>query len=321
MNSTETTPNYEHHRLKFKGDGMEYFGILMLNFFLNLITIGIYYPWAKEKELKYLYGHINLNDHPFQFSGTGNEMFRGYIKAIGLFILIYVASYFALMLGHPIFGTIVIYLGILTLLPFAIHSSYRYRMSRTTWKGIRLGYRGNRSDLVWLFFKSVFLTIITLGIYGSWMTIVLRNYIVSNVRFGNLEFYYDEDGADYFILNLKGYFLTVFSFGIYYFWWYKERYEFYVNNLKLRNDKYEISFMSMATGIDFVQLLFVNFLLFVFTFGLAYPWIVQRSLNFMFENLRIDGYVDLEEIQQTEEEYKDAMGEDIGDMLDFGFII
>ena len=149
----------------------------------------------------------------------------------------------------------------------------------------------------------------------------MRNYLLSNVRFGSLEFYYDEDGADYFLINIKGYILTVLTFGIYYFWWYKERYEFYVNNLKLRNDKYEINFMSMATGIDFVQLLFVNVLLFVFTFGLAYPWIVQRSLNFMFENLRIDGYVDLDEIQQTEEEYKDAMGEDIGDMLDFGFII
>ncbi len=321
MENTELNPKHENHRLNYNGNALEYLGILLVNFFLNLITIGFYYPWAKEKELKFLYGHVRLNNHPFQFSGTGSEMFKGYIKAIGLFIAVYALSYTALILEYSVASVLIIYLGIIIIIPFAIHGSYRYRMSRTSWKGIRLGYRGDRSDLVWMFYKNLFFTIITFGIYASWMTINLRNYIISNIRFGSLQFEYDEDGADYFVLNLKGYFLTLITFGIYYFWWYKERYEFYVNNLKLKDEKHEITFMSMANGIDFVQLLLINFLLFVFTLGIAYPWIVSRSLNFMFDNLRIDGYVDLNEIVQTEEEYKDAMGEDIGDMLDFGFII
>ncbi|MCS5553653.1 MAG: YjgN family protein, partial [SAR324 cluster bacterium] len=40
-------------QLKFEGKGSELFGIFIDNFFLNLLTLGIYYPWAKAKQLRY----------------------------------------------------------------------------------------------------------------------------------------------------------------------------------------------------------------------------------------------------------------------------
>ena len=39
--------------LSFEGNGAELFGILMKNLLLNLLTLGIYYPWAKAKQLRY----------------------------------------------------------------------------------------------------------------------------------------------------------------------------------------------------------------------------------------------------------------------------
>ena len=36
-------------KLNFEGKGSELFRIFMENFFLNLMTLGIHYPWAKAR--------------------------------------------------------------------------------------------------------------------------------------------------------------------------------------------------------------------------------------------------------------------------------
>ena len=71
-------------KLKFEGKGSELFGILIDNFFLNLLTLGIYYPWAKAKKLRYYYSSTSINNSDFQFSGTGKEMFFGLAKALAV---------------------------------------------------------------------------------------------------------------------------------------------------------------------------------------------------------------------------------------------
>ena len=68
--------------LSFEGNGPELFGILMKNFFLNLLTLGTYYPWAKAKQLRYYYGSSRIHGSDFQFHGTGREMFIGLTKAL-----------------------------------------------------------------------------------------------------------------------------------------------------------------------------------------------------------------------------------------------
>ena len=69
-------------QLKFQGKGSELFGIFIDNFFLNLLTLGIYYPWAKAKQLRYYYSSTNINNSDFQFSGTGREMFFGLVLSL-----------------------------------------------------------------------------------------------------------------------------------------------------------------------------------------------------------------------------------------------
>ena len=71
-------------QLNFEGKGSELFGIFIDNFFLNLLTLGIYYPWAKAKQLRYYYSSTSINNSDFQFSGTGKEMFFGLVKALAV---------------------------------------------------------------------------------------------------------------------------------------------------------------------------------------------------------------------------------------------
>ncbi|MCV9932452.1 YjgN family protein [Flavobacterium sp. LS1R47] len=309
------------YELQFNGSGNAFFSVIVVNWLLTIVTLGFYYPWAKARKLQFLYGETSLNGDSFSFHGTGKEMFKGFIKAIFIFVLLYALLFLFLYLKIPFIGLLLFYLGFFAILPLAIHGSYRYRMSRTSWRGIRFGYRGDRKELITNFFKWIFFTIITFGIYGSWMSINLRNYLLGNVRFGDVEFNYDGDGADYFVLNLKGYFLTVFTLGIYSFWWQKDLFEYYVDNLSLNQDGKEITLTSTVTGGGFAGLAIVNLLIIVFTLGLGYAWVVTRSMKYIFENIKLEGNIDLDSIAQTEDNFKDATGEDISDFLDLDFVI
>ena len=319
-------PNYHMKEFRpypmaFYGKGSEYFKIQIVNTILCILTLGLYYPWAKEKDLKYLYSKSTFEETPFVFSGTGKEMFKGIIRALIILAVLYGVAMYLMMNDAPLWGALIIYGGILALLPLAIHGSYRYRMAKTSWKGIRFGYTGDRGQLVGLFFKGFFLTLLTLGIYGPWFTINLRRYVMSNITVGNARFTYTGDGSDYFWLNVKGYFLTLFTFGIYMFWWQKDQFEFFVNNLRLEQDEDAVFFTSKATGGGFAGLMIVNFLILVFTLGLGYAWVVTRSMEFVMNNIEAQGYYSFESLQQAQADYSDATAEDMADLLDFGFVI
>ncbi|MEO8086935.1 MAG: YjgN family protein [Bacteroidota bacterium] len=322
MENAEPTPvSSNNYRLTYHGSGGDYFGIIIINWLLTAITLGLYYPWAKARKLQYLYGVTDLNESRFSFHGTGAEMFKGFIKAVLIFVILFVILFFFIWMQMPIIGLIVFYCGLFSLFPLAIHGSYKYRMSRSSWRGIRFGYRGDRADFFKLFFKWIFFTIITLGIYGAWMSINIRNYVLSRVRFGNLEFRYKGNGGDYFILILKGYFLTIITLGIYSFLWYKSLFDYYVNNLSLYDNERKVQFRSTATGGQIFGLLIANIFILIFTLGLGYAWVVTRTLNYIISHIQLNGDIDLDQIVQTEGNYTDATGEDVGDMLDFGFVI
>lgn len=323
LSNDETITEYsiKEYSLSFKGNGNEYFGIVIVNFLLTIITLGLYYPWAKARQLQFLYGTTEFNNSRFEFHGTGKEMFKGFIKAI-IIVGILIGSYIGLILLHHPFIAILLYLtGFALLIPLAIHGSYRYRMSRTSWRGIRFGYRGNRNELMRNFTKDLLLTILTLGIYGAWLSIHLRNYVLSNIRFGNATFKYKGNGGEYLGIYFKGYFFTIFTLGIYFFWWKRELFEYYINNLAIMDGDKKIKLRSTATGGDFFQLYIINLLIIVFTLGIGYAWVVARSLQFLLSKIEITGNVDLEGLVQTEESFNDATGEDLSDMLDLGFVI
>ena len=314
-------PDLKNYKLSFHGQGKAYFGIIIVNWLFTIVTLGFYFPWAKAKNLKYLYGSTALENDRFAFHGTGREMFVGFIKTIVIFGLIYGILALFMYLEMPVLGVLLFYFTFIAILPVAVHGSYRYRFSRTSWRGIRFGYRGDRNELVVNFFQWIFFTIITLGIYGAWMVMKLRNYLMSHVRAGNVEFKYKGVGSKYFILNLKGYLLSIITLGIYSFWWYKDLFAYYVDNLSLHKDGQQIKMKSIATVGDIFKMVMGNLLIVIFTLGLGYAWAVTRTMNFMVSNIKLQGDMDLTNIQQTEDDYNDATGDDMTGFLDINFII
>lgn len=311
----------KRYSLNSIGQGGELFKIWIVNLILQIITLGFYYPWGKANQLKYLYGSTLFENDPLEFHGTGKEMFIGFIKALVFLILIYGTFILLTFSGFPILGAVIFFLCFMAVIPLIIHGSYRYRMSRTSWRGIRFGYRGDKKELYGIFIKGILLTIITFGIYGSWFAINIRNYVISHIKIGNGKFQYRGDGTDFFVLNLVGYLLTIVTLGIYGFWWQKNLFEYYINHMTIENDGEVINFKSIATGGGFFSLLLGNVLMIIFTLGLATPWVVIRTLKFVFNNIELEGNLDLNKLVQTEDSYKDATAEDLADFFDFDVVI
>lgn len=311
----------QNYQLEFKGQGSAFFGILIVNWILTVLTLGFYYPWARAKQLQYIYSHTTLNNESFYFSGTGAEIFKGFIKLIGMYLLFLVGyGLFVSYAESPILAIILLYLCMIAIIPLILHGSLRYRMSRTSYRGIRFGYRGDRKELMVQFFRDILLTIVTLGIYSAWFSMNLRSYTHRHIRYGNVEFSNEARGGEYFILYLKGYLLTLLTLGIYSFWFQKDIFNYYIDKMELKQGENRINMHSTATGGAFFKLIITNFLLLIFTFGIASAWVEMRTLRFIFSHIQMTGNIDLSSVSQTETEYNDAFGEDAVDFFNIDMI-
>ena len=134
-------------RLEFRpGPGLT--GLLLRNFLYGLLTLGFYRFWARTRLRRYLWGAVRLQDEPLEYTGTGRELFLGFIIVMAVFIP--VAIFYSIvklaLVGDQTSVTLldVGYFSVLVLLVgVAQFRARRYRLSRTLWRGIRAGQGGS----------------------------------------------------------------------------------------------------------------------------------------------------------------------------------
>lgn len=142
---------------RFEGTGFEYFKIWIVNILLTIITLGLYYPWAKVRTNRYFYANTTLQDRNFEFHATGKQLFIAHLIAIGLFILYNI-------LGAVFVPGALILLGILFLaIPWIIWRSRIFRMKMSSFSNVRFGFTGSLKDA---YINFLGLPILLLLVYG-----------------------------------------------------------------------------------------------------------------------------------------------------------
>ncbi len=353
--------------LSFYGEGSKYFVIRLINAILQVVTLNFYYPWAKAAKLNYLYEQTEFAGSRFKFHGTGKEMFIGYLKMLAIILSIYGCVWWVRSNEQFVLGFLLLYGGLIIIYPLALHGTAKSRLSRSSWRGIFFGYRGELGELFAKLFIGIVVSFFTLGIYWSWMQVDIRKYVTQNVRFGSVEFDFVGKGADLFLIKLK-YVIFIFAaaiFGIIILFFMgffgagvanmlktetidgitspsigliiwlvliylffiaimgsitlmrqREIFQFYADNTFLwQNEQWHGVKLHMSF-IDLLQLSITNMLLILFTLGIATPFVEIRTLHFIMPRLEIDGSFDPDSLTQTESNYRDAFGEDVGDWLD-----
>ena len=122
--------------MRFTGSGSEYFRIWIVNLLLMLVTLGIYYPWAKVRRLRYFYGNTVVDGAPLDFHGEPRKMLRGYALTGVLFMLYSAAGNFS-----PLAGLVALVL-VAALWPALFKSSMQFRLANTSWRGLRFVFKG-----------------------------------------------------------------------------------------------------------------------------------------------------------------------------------
>jgi len=306
-------------KLRYHGTGGSLFGLLFVNALLTIITLGFYSAWAKNKVRVFHWSHTELDGDRFAYHGTGGELFSGMLKGAGIMLILGFAL-FALTeaLGGDnasvtaqVSTTIGFYVVLFLLIVYAINSARRYRMTRTSWRGIRFSFHGDGGDFLSLMIRGTLLSLVTLGFYTPYFQHQGRAFFVENARFGSEPFMYDGKPEDLFRQYIKAFLLTIPTLGVYWVWYSAFKQRYFWNHTVMRGAR----FQSTVTGGTLLGLHLTNLLLVLFTLGLGAPWAIVRMHSYWCDNLSLVGTVDWASIQQRAQE-STTVGEGLAQDLD-----
>jgi len=122
--------------IRFTGSGSEYFRIWIVNLLLTLVTLSLYYPWAKVRRLRYFHANSLVGGQPLGFHANPWKILRGYLL-VGLMLVLYsVAGRLSPVAGF------VSFLILVALWPALLKSAMQFRLANTSWRGLRFRFTG-----------------------------------------------------------------------------------------------------------------------------------------------------------------------------------
>ena len=206
------------------------FKLSLFNFILRILTLGIYHFWGKTEVRKRIWSSMRLQGEPFEYTGTGWEMFRGFVIVFFLILLPLALFSFAIQLfvtskSMQGFLMLVMYALIFTLIGMGTYRAQRYRLSRTRWRGIRASLQDGRSfKYAMIYIGTALLIPITAGWIIPWRETVLQGFITNGTSFGNRPLRFTADAGPlyrrYWAVWLAGItaYIGGFGFFFYLFW-------------------------------------------------------------------------------------------------------
>jgi uncharacterized membrane protein YjgN (DUF898 family) len=310
--SPKQASSHKINPIGYDGRLGEVYKIWLVNLLLNIVTIGIYSFWGKTRMRRYVVGSFALDDDFFEYSGTGKELFIGFLKAIPILLLIYgpflIATGYA---GEEAAWPLLFLLPLIYFIGIAIFAATRYRMSRTSWRGIRGHLTGSALAYANLHVWRLFLNIISFGILIPYSDIAKHRKIVDQTFFGDIQAEYTATARPLMAIHIITGLLFVPTLGMSRLWYRAalmrhKMIGIYAGDYRFKSD---------VTGLDLLKLNAGNVVLIVFTLGLAFPVVIQRNMRFFAEHNFVGGDLRTDRIKQAAEQQA-GVGEGLDDILD-----
>lgn len=317
-------PEFVSHPIRFHGKTDEYFRIWIVNALLTLLTLGVFFSWAKVRKRRYLRGSTELLGHRFDYRANPVRLLIGHIVVLLLF------------LGYSLFGVVypairfgVIGLGVV-LLPWIVVRSFTFNAHNTVYRGLRFRFNSSLSAACKVYVLEPLLIAVTVGLYYPAWQRSKRAYAVDNHRLGDAYFHFTADTgrfySTYFLAGLivfaalaaGGSIIAVFAtrhpgvqptlvqlipfFIVYGFGFYVSRHLIYArlfnhvwNHTRLDEHRFHAN---LATG-KWLGLQLANLGAIVFSAGLLYPWALIRAQRYAASCLQFVPAGSVENIQRV----------------------
>lgn len=307
-------------RIVHDGEFGEIFVLFLVNVALGLVTLGIFRFWAKTRIRRYVWSHTSFLGDRFEYSGTGKELFLGFLLAL-LFLLPAIAVLVGVQIGYPddqelLVGLQVVFYIILFLLyGVAVYSAYRYRLSRTHWRGIRAAATGSRWGYGWRFFLFTLLSWFTMGFFTPYGHAKLWAYRINTTSLGDRPMRFDGEGGallpNYFVAWL----LYIPTLSLSMVWYKAAELRYFVSHTSYE----DLTFETEIKGGELLGFYLLNLLLLIVTLGFAWPYVILRTARLIAQHVSIIGEQDFAAIAQSQAE-RPRTGEGLAEFLDVGGI-
>jgi uncharacterized membrane protein YjgN (DUF898 family) len=184
----------------FTGSWREYLPIAATNVALIIVTLGIYRFWATARQRRYLWSRTHIVDDCLEWTGTGKEMFLGFLMVVAFLLpfFLFIQFLFPALIARgkeAAAGGVMFlfYIGFFYLAGVARFRALRYRLSRTWWHGIRGGSDNPGWNYGGEYLGRHALSATTMFILFPWAATRLWNSRWKAMSFGPLQFRADLD--------------------------------------------------------------------------------------------------------------------------------
>lgn len=182
------------HPFRHHGQTRAAIRLALVNLGLDIVTLFFWRFWGRTRVRRMLWGGTTVWDDPVEYTGTGGELFKGFLIVLVLVYLPLAGGFAwaqALMAEEdPRAASALasLYLLVILLVAAGIYRARRYQLSRTVWRGIRGGQTGSALHYA-LLSLAVFLTVsMSFGWALPWGEMMLARYRWNHTTFGDKSF-------------------------------------------------------------------------------------------------------------------------------------
>jgi uncharacterized membrane protein YjgN (DUF898 family) len=175
-------------RVGFTGNRGAYWRLMIRGALLLAVTLGIYRFWLFTDMRRFLWANTEIDGESLEYTGTPIELLLGFLMALGILVPIY-GLIFIGTLELELISQLSSFLGFTVLAIFgqyAIYRARRYRLTRTTLRGLRFRQTGSG----WMYALRAVLwfivNVLTLGLSYPWSAASLERYKMRNTWYGDL---------------------------------------------------------------------------------------------------------------------------------------
>ncbi|MBX3502137.1 MAG: DUF898 family protein [Alphaproteobacteria bacterium] len=206
-------------QLIYDGKLGELYVIYLRALLLTLLTLGWYRFWGRTSVRRYLWSHFSAFGDRFEYRGLGVELFLGFLIAIGS-LLVLEGAVLGLVwwawgdelpaeIGMTDIMTWTLIIVGLPLLPVAQYAGWRYRFTRSAWRGIRAGLKGSSWTYGFMAIGWGLVNAMCMQLVTPVRDVSLNGYRTRHMTFGNLNFGFAGRAADIYGRFIGFYFLNI----------------------------------------------------------------------------------------------------------------
>lgn len=184
------------------GRPLSMIGLCFKILLLSIVTLTLYRFWGRTEVRRYLWGHTVIDGEPLDYLGKGSELFIGFMIALVFYLTPLGVALQALFIYFPptdkgapsplaMAGFFVAYVSFFYLIAVGLYQALRYRLSRTSWRGVRFALKGSAFGFGLKFLLLGFANLLCAGLITPIMDLSLFRTIAKHTYFGDKPFDFD----------------------------------------------------------------------------------------------------------------------------------